>query len=79
MLMTPLCEAAATKAEPRPNVLRLFDEARDLGLKLGVCSAATKSSAVAVVENLLGRDRYQVRPKCACRASAREQADHDQL
>ncbi|KAK9812072.1 hypothetical protein WJX73_003157 [Symbiochloris irregularis] len=52
-------EIVATKAEARPNVLRLFDEAKDMGLKMAVCSAATKSSAIAVVENLLGAERYR--------------------
>ena len=37
-----------------------MDEARGEGLKLAVCSAATKSSVIFVVEQLLGADRYKV-------------------
>jgi hypothetical protein len=48
------------KVKPRPNVLRLMDEARDEGLKVAVCSAATKSSCIFVVEQMLGPDRYRV-------------------
>lgn len=48
-------------------MLRLMDEARGEGLKLAVCSAATKSSVVFVVEQLLGVERYRVRiPACVC-------------
>ncbi len=49
----------------REGVLRLMDETRAAGLALGVCSAATRSSAVAVVENLLGRERYEARAPAA--------------
>lgn len=45
--------------ESRPGVLRLMDEARDAGLKLAVCSAATKSSVVFTLKNLLGEGRFQ--------------------
>ena len=56
------CNAAASgEVKPRDGVLELFDEARALGLKVGVCSAATKSSAICVLENLLGMDRFRVR------------------
>jgi hypothetical protein len=48
------------KVKPRPNVLRLMDEARGEGLKVAVCSAATKSSCIFVVEKMLGLDRYKV-------------------
>ena len=51
---------AAGEVEPRPGVLKLFDEAREAGLKVGVCSAATKSSAICVLENLLGSERFRV-------------------
>ncbi len=52
--------AASGEVPAREGVLRLMDEARAAGLLVGVCSAATKSSAVCVVENLLGKDRYEV-------------------
>ncbi|KAG2441743.1 hypothetical protein HXX76_003358 [Chlamydomonas incerta] len=45
--------------EARPGVLRLMDEARAAGLKLAVCSAATKSSVVFTLKNLLGEGRFQ--------------------
>ncbi|KAL4196275.1 hypothetical protein AMTRI_Chr04g245350 [Amborella trichopoda] len=45
--------------EPRPGVLRLMDEAKASGICLAVCSAATKSSVVLCLENLLGMDRFQ--------------------
>eukprot|EP01018_Ginkgo_biloba_P005260 Gb_32746 [translate_table: standard] len=44
--------------EPRPGVLQLMDEARAAGIKLAVCSAATKSSVVLCLENLLGMERF---------------------
>ncbi|GLI63176.1 hypothetical protein VaNZ11_005945 [Volvox africanus] len=47
------------EVEPRPGVLRLMDEARAAGLKLSVCSAATKSSVVFTLKNLLGEGRFQ--------------------
>lgn len=37
-----------------------MDEARAKGLLVGVCSAATKGSAVAVVQSLLGPQRFGV-------------------
>lgn len=43
---------------PRPGVLRLMDEARSLGLKVAVCSAATKGSVVVTLESLLGKERF---------------------
>ncbi|KAI3506251.1 hypothetical protein L1887_28607 [Cichorium endivia] len=45
--------------EPRPGVLRLMDEARASGKKVAVCSAATKSSVILCLENLIGMDRFQ--------------------
>ncbi|XP_042044772.1 haloacid dehalogenase-like hydrolase domain-containing protein At4g39970 [Salvia splendens] len=45
--------------EPRPGVLRLMDEAKASGRKLAVCSAATKSSVVLCLENLIGLERFQ--------------------
>lgn len=44
---------------PRPGVLQLMDEARAAGIKLAVCSAATKSSVILCLENLLGLERFQ--------------------
>lgn len=53
---------AASGAVPaREGVLRLMDETQAAGLALGVCSAATKSSAVCVLESLLGQERFQAR------------------
>eukprot|EP00879_Flechtneria_rotunda_P018816 GHRR01019750.1.p1 GENE.GHRR01019750.1~~GHRR01019750.1.p1 ORF type:complete len:306 (+),score=95.45 GHRR01019750.1:1476-2393(+) len=43
---------------PRPGVLRLMDEARSAGLKVAVCSAATKSSVVFTLKSLLGEQRF---------------------
>ncbi|KAE7998048.1 hypothetical protein FH972_002626 [Carpinus fangiana] len=45
--------------EPRPGVLRLMDEAKAAGKKLAVCSAATKSSVILCLENLIGTERFQ--------------------
>ncbi|CAA2984816.1 haloacid dehalogenase-like hydrolase domain-containing At4g39970 [Olea europaea subsp. europaea] len=45
--------------EPRPGVLRLMDEAKAAGTKLAVCSAATKSSVILCLENLIGMERFQ--------------------
>ncbi|KAL8047140.1 hypothetical protein ABFX02_08G219900 [Erythranthe guttata] len=45
--------------EPRPGVLRLMDEAKASGRKLAVCSAATKSSVIMCLENLIGMERFQ--------------------
>ena len=36
-----------------------MDEARAAGLKLAVCSAATKSSVVFTLKSLLGEGRFQ--------------------
>uniref|UniRef100_A0A9I9CSD0 Haloacid dehalogenase-like hydrolase domain-containing protein At4g39970 n=1 Tax=Cucumis melo TaxID=3656 RepID=A0A9I9CSD0_CUCME len=47
------------KVSPRPGVLRLMDEAKSAGRKLAVCSAATKSSVILCLENLIGNDRFQ--------------------
>ncbi|KAI8032079.1 Haloacid dehalogenase-like hydrolase domain-containing protein [Camellia lanceoleosa] len=47
------------QVEPRPGVLRLMDEAKDAGKKLAVCSAATKSSVVLCLENLIGIERFK--------------------
>ena len=54
------CDGAGKDAEPRPGVLRLVDEAREAGLKVAVCSAATKSSVIHVVKSLFGEARYEV-------------------
>ncbi|KAL6993161.1 hypothetical protein U1Q18_011278 [Sarracenia purpurea var. burkii] len=45
--------------EPRPGVLRLMEEAKAAGKKLAVCSAATKSSVILCLENLIGIERFQ--------------------
>lgn len=47
------------EVEPRPGVLRLMDEARQAGLKVAVCSAATKSSVVYTLTSLLGKQRFE--------------------
>jgi beta-phosphoglucomutase-like phosphatase (HAD superfamily) len=47
------------EVEPRPGVLRLMDEAREAGLKVAVCSAATKSSVVFTLTSLLGKQRFE--------------------
>ncbi|KAK3123723.1 hypothetical protein QOZ80_8AG0635100 [Eleusine coracana subsp. coracana] len=44
--------------EPRPGVLRLMGEAKGAGIKLAVCSAATKSSVIMCLENLIGLERF---------------------
>ncbi|KAM3360481.1 Haloacid dehalogenase-like hydrolase domain-containing protein [Capsicum baccatum] len=44
--------------KPRSGVLRLMDEAKAAGKKLAVCSAATKSSVILCLENLIGLDRF---------------------
>ena len=54
------CLAASGEVPPREGVLELMDEAREKGLLVGVCSAATKGSAVAVVQSLLGPQRFEV-------------------
>ncbi|XP_039069696.1 haloacid dehalogenase-like hydrolase domain-containing protein At4g39970 [Hibiscus syriacus] len=46
--------------EPRPRVLRLMDEAKAAGKLLAVCSAATISSVVLCLENLIGMERFKV-------------------
>ncbi len=48
----------------RPGVVELMDSARARGLRVAVCSAATKSSVVFCLENLLGMDRFQVSVGC---------------
>ncbi|KAE8693236.1 Haloacid dehalogenase-like hydrolase domain-containing protein [Hibiscus syriacus] len=47
------------RVEPRPGVLRLMDEAKAAGKMLAVCSAATKSSVVLCLENLIGMERFK--------------------
>ncbi|KAG0620151.1 hypothetical protein M758_4G193300 [Ceratodon purpureus] len=41
--------------DPRPGVVELIDAAREKGLKLAVCSAATKSSVIFTLSSLLGK------------------------
>ena len=57
--------AASDSVHARSGVIELVDEARAAGLKLAVCSAATKSSVAFCIENLLGRQRYEVCPVLA--------------
>ncbi|KAL9463938.1 hypothetical protein AB3S75_001691 [Citrus x aurantiifolia] len=45
--------------EPRPGVLRLMDEAKAAGKNVAVCSAATKSSVILCLENLIGMERFE--------------------
>ena len=60
--MVRSCGGAASGEVPaREGVLRIMDETQAAGLALGVCSAATKSSAVCVLESLLGQERFQAR------------------
>jgi len=47
------------QVKPRPGVLRLMEQGRAAGLKLAVCSAATKSSVILVVEQLLGTEAFK--------------------
>ncbi|CAO2162947.1 unnamed protein product [Urochloa humidicola] len=44
--------------KPRPGVLQLMDEVKGAGIKLAVCSAATKSSVIMCLENLIGLERF---------------------
>ena len=44
---------------PRAGVLRLMDEARAAGMKVAVCSAATKSSVEYTLTSLLGKQRFE--------------------
>lgn len=57
---------AGTDAEARPGVMRLIDEARQAGIKVAVCSAATKSSVIHVVKSLLGDECFEVTHQCYC-------------
>ncbi len=41
----------------RPGIVRLMAEAQAAGVPVAVCSAATKSAVVFVLENLLGKVR----------------------
>ncbi len=52
--------AASGEVPAREGVIRLMDEARADGLLVGVCSAATKSSAICVLKSLLGEQRFNV-------------------
>ena len=56
VLLVSCCRSG--EVEPRPGVLNLMDEARAAGLKVAVCSAATKSSVVFTLKNLLGEQRF---------------------
>lgn len=54
------CCTGSGQVKPRPGVLRLMEQGRAAGLKLAVCSAATKSSVIFVVEQLLGTEAFKV-------------------
>ncbi|CAI7856748.1 unnamed protein product [Closterium sp. NIES-53] len=43
----------------RPGVVELMDEARQRGLLVAVCSAATKSSVIFTLTSLLGKERFE--------------------
>lgn len=43
---------------PRPGIVGLMDAARARGIKVAVCSAATKSSVVYCLDSLLGPERF---------------------
>ena len=45
-------------AQPRPGILEIMQEARDSGIAVAVCSAATKSSVEFTLTNLLGKDQF---------------------
>ncbi|KAK9818786.1 hypothetical protein WJX74_008854 [Apatococcus lobatus] len=45
--------------QARPGIKRLVGEAMSVGLKVGVCTAATRSSAVVVLQSLLGRETFE--------------------
>ena len=51
-------EMVADVAQPRSGVLRLMNEAREAGLSVAVCSAATKSSVEFTLSNLLGAKAF---------------------
>ncbi|KAK4394143.1 Haloacid dehalogenase-like hydrolase domain-containing protein [Sesamum angolense] len=51
--------SSSVTVEPRPGVLRLMDEAKASGKLLAVCSAATKSSVILCLENLIGMERFK--------------------
>lgn len=44
--------------QPRPGVLQLMDDAKGAGIRLAVCSAATKSSVILCLESLIGIERF---------------------
>ena len=57
-------------AQARPGIMRLVDEARQAGIKVAVCSAATKSSVIHVVKSVLGEERFQVQSHLCCHGVA---------
>ncbi len=56
-----VCLCSGSDADARPGIMRIIDEARQAGVKVAVCSAATKSSVVHVVKSLLGEECFQVK------------------
>jgi HAD superfamily hydrolase (TIGR01509 family) len=43
----------------RPGIERVMDHARNKGIPVAVCSAATKEAVIFVLENLLGKERFE--------------------
>ena len=53
-------QLVSEKAEPRPGVLSLMDEAlNDPSIAVGVCSASTKAAVTKVLDVVLGQDRRE--------------------
>lgn len=46
-------------AKPRPGILEVMQEAKESGIALAVCSAATKSAVEFVLTNLLGDEQFE--------------------
>ena len=58
-------QLVSEKAEPRPGVIELMDEAlSDKSIAVGVCSASTKAAATKVLDVVLGQDRREKLDVC---------------
>ena len=58
-------QLVSEKAEPRPGVIELMDEAlQDPSIAVGVCSASTKAAATKVLDVVLGQDRREKLDVC---------------
>ena len=58
-------QLVSEKAEPRPGVIELMDEAlNDPSIAVGVCSASTKAAATKVLDVVLGQDRREKLDVC---------------